>query len=77
MKKRQISKPQIVDWYLDFSNESYTKLKSVISSFKIFKTMGNWKENFWGQKIQVVLFWNLSFPDSPETRLADAKNSEK
>ena len=35
MKKWQISKPQIVDWYLDFSNESYTTLKSVISSFKI------------------------------------------
>ena len=65
MKKWQISKPKIVDWYLDFSNESYTTLKSVISSFKsVFKTMGNLKENFWGQKIQVVLFWNLSFPRS-------------
>ena len=35
MKKWQISKPKIVDWYPDFSKESYTKLKSVISSFKI------------------------------------------
>ena len=35
MKKWQISKPKIVNWYLDFSNESYTTLKSVISSFKI------------------------------------------
>ena len=35
MKKWQISKPKIVDWYLDFSNESYTTLKSVISPFKI------------------------------------------
>ena len=35
MKKWQISKPKIVDWYLDFSKESYTALKSVISSFKI------------------------------------------
>ena len=35
MKKWQISKPKIVDWYLDFSKESYTTLKSVISSFKI------------------------------------------
>ena len=26
MKKRQISKPKIVDWYLDFSKESYTKV---------------------------------------------------
>ena len=36
MKKWQISKAKIVDWYLDFSKESYTTLKSVISSFKIF-----------------------------------------
>ena len=35
MKKWQISKPKIVDWYLDFSKESYITLKSVISSFKI------------------------------------------
>ena len=35
MKKWQISKPKIVDRYLDFSNESYPTLKSVISSFKI------------------------------------------
>ena len=35
MKNWQISKPKIVDWYLDFSKESYTALKSVISSFKI------------------------------------------
>ena len=36
MKKWQISKPKIVDWYVDFRKESYTTLKSVISSFKIF-----------------------------------------
>ena len=35
MKKWQISKPKNVDWYLHFSKESYTTLKSVISSFKI------------------------------------------
>ena len=35
MKKWRISKPKIVHWYLDFSKESYTALKSVISSFKI------------------------------------------
>ena len=47
MKKWQISKPQIVDWYLDFSNESYTMLKSVISSFKIcFQNYGQLKKNF-------------------------------
>ena len=44
MKKWQISKPKIVDWYLDFSKESYTKLKSVISSFKIcFQNYGQLK----------------------------------
>ena len=47
MKKWQISKPQIVDWYLDFSNESYTTLKSVISSFKIcFQNYGQLKRKF-------------------------------
>ena len=44
MKKWQISKPKIVDWYLDFSNESYTTFKSVISSFKIcFQNYGQLK----------------------------------
>ena len=58
MKKWQISKPKIVDWYLDFSKESYTTLKSVISSFKIcFQNYGKLKR---GQKLQLVLFWNLS-----------------
>ena len=47
MKKWQISKPKIVDWYLDFSNESYTTLKSVISSFKMcFQNYGQLKRNF-------------------------------
>ena len=82
-KKWQISKPKIVGWYLDFTKESCTTLKSVISSFKIcFQNYGQLKRkflrpkitsstflnfelsslNFWGQKLQVVLFWNLSFP---------------
>ena len=47
MKKWQISKPKIVDWYLDFSNESYTTLRSVISSFKIcFQNYGQLKRKF-------------------------------
>ena len=47
MKKWQISKPKIVDWYLDFSNDSYTTLKSVISSFKIcFQNYGQLKRKF-------------------------------
>ena len=48
MKKWQISKPKIVDWYLDFSKESYITLKSVISSsFKIcFQNYGQLKRKF-------------------------------
>ena len=47
MKKWQISRPKIVDWYLDFSNESYTTLKSVLSSFKIcFQNYGQLKRKF-------------------------------
>ena len=42
MKKWQISKPKIVDWYLDFTKESYATLKSVIFFSKsVFKTIGN------------------------------------
>ena len=36
MEKWQISKPKIVDRYLDFSKESCTTLKSGIYSFKIY-----------------------------------------
>ena len=47
MKKGQISKPKIVDWYLDLSKESYTTLKSVIYSFKIcFQNYGQLKRKF-------------------------------
>ena len=47
MKKWQISKPKIVDWYLDFSNESYATLKSVVPSFKIcFQNYGQLKRKF-------------------------------
>ena len=35
-------KAQIVDWYLDFTKESYATLKSVIFFSKsVFKTIGN------------------------------------
>ena len=47
MKKWEISKPKIVDWYLGFSKESYTTLKSVIFSFKIyFQNYGQLKRKF-------------------------------
>ena len=57
MKKWEISKPKIVDWYLDFSKESHTTLKGVISSFKIcFQNYGQLKMKiFEAKKIQVVL----------------------
>ena len=46
-KKGQISKPKIVDWYLDLSKESYTTLKTVIYSFKIcFQNYGQLKRKF-------------------------------
>ena len=51
MKKWQISKAKIVDWYLDFSKESYTTLKSVISSFKIcFQNYGQFKRKIFEAK---------------------------
>ena len=57
MKKRQIPKLKIVDWYLDFSKESYTTLKSVISSFKIcFQNYGQLKRKFLRPKSRVVFF---------------------
>ena len=37
--------------------------------------MGNLKENFWGQNIQVVVFWNLSFPRSAGPMLKTRKNT--
>ena len=47
IKKWEISKPKIVDWYLDFSEESHTTLKGVISSFKIcFQNYGQLKRKF-------------------------------
>ena len=75
MKKWQISKLKIVDWYLDFSNESYTTLKSVISSFKIcFQNYGQLKRKFLRPKKKKKYFSEIwAF----QTRWADAKNSEK
>ena len=47
MKKWQISKPKIVDWYHDFTKESYTTLKSIITSFEIcFQNYGQLKKHF-------------------------------
>ena len=47
MKKWQISKPKIVNWYLDFTIVSYTTLKSIIYSFKFcFENYGQLKRKF-------------------------------
>ena len=54
MKKWQISKAKIVDWYLDFSKESYTTLKSVISSFKIFFFFFFFFQNYGQLKIKFL-----------------------
>ena len=74
MKKWQISKPKIVDWYLDFSNESCTTLKSVISSFKIcFQNYGQLKSSlsirhFWGKRGKMEAkkgeSWRRETPDT-------------
>ena len=70
MKKWQISKPKIVDWYLDFSNDSYTTLKSVISSFKIcFENYGQLKTKCLRPKNTSSIFL--------KSQRVDAKNSEK
>ena len=64
----------MVDWYLDFSKESYTTLKNVISSFKIFcQKKGQLKTEFLRQKIQVYFSEIWAFL----AQGADAKNSEK
>ena len=74
MKKWQISKPKIVDWYLDFSKESYTTLKSVISSFKIcFQNYEQLKRKFLRLKntSSISLKFELSSLNGPmlKTRL--------
>ena len=75
MKKGQISKPKIVYWYLELSKESYTTLKSVIYSFKIFfQNYGQLKRKFSRPKKTRSTFLKIwAF----HTQRADAKNSEK
>ena len=76
MKKWQISKPKIVDWYLDFSNESYTTLKSVISSFKIcFQNYGQLKIKFLRPKDTSSTFLKFEFSRLSGPRLKTQKNA--
>ena len=63
MKKWQISRLKIVDAYLDFSTESYTTLKSVISSFKIcFQNYGQLERKFLRPKSTSSTFLKFELP---------------
>ena len=76
MKKWQISKPQIVDWYLYFSNESYTTLNSVISSFKIcFKNYGQLKTKFLRPKNTSSTFLKFELSRLGRPKLKTQKNT--
>ena len=76
MKKWQISKPKIVDWYLDFSNESYTTLKSVISSFKIcFQNYGQLKRKFLRPKNTSSTFLKFELSSLSGPMLKTRKNT--
>ena len=76
MKKWQISKPKIVDWYLDFSKESYTTLKSVISSFKIcFQNYGQLKRKFLRPKITSSAFLKFELFSLSGAMLKTRKNA--
>ena len=78
MKKWQISKPKIVDWYLDFSNESYTTLKSVISSFKIcFQNYGQFKRKFLRPKKTRSTFLILELSRLSKPMLKPQKNATR
>ena len=76
MKKWQFSKPKIVDWYLDFSKESYTTLKSVISSFKIcFQNYGQLKRKFLRPKNTSSTFLKFELSSLSGAMLKTRKNT--
>ena len=76
MKKWQISKPKIVDWYLDFSKESYITLKSIISSFKIcFQNYGQLKRKFLRPKNTSRTFLKIELSLFSESMLKTRKNT--
>ena len=76
MKKWQISKPKIVDWYLDFNKESYTTLNSVISSFKIcFQNYGQLKRKVLRQKNTSSTFLKFELSSLSGTMLETRKNT--
>ena len=76
MKKWQISKHKIVDWYLEFSKESYTTLKSVISSFKIcFQNYGQLKRKFLRPKNTSSIFLKFELSSLSGPMLKTRKNT--
>ena len=76
MKKWQFSKPKIVDWYLDFSKESYTTLKSVISSFKIcLQNYGQLKRKFLRPKNTSSTFLKFELSSLSGAMLKTRKNT--
>ena len=78
MKKWQISKPKIVDWYLNFSNESYATLKSVISSFKIcFQNYGQLKRKFLRPKNTSSIFLKFELSSLSKPMLKTRKNTSR
>ena len=76
MKKWHISKRKIVDWYLDFSKESYTTLKNVISSFKIgFQNYGQLKRKLLRPKITSSTFLKFELSSLGGPMLKTQKNT--
>ena len=72
----QISKPKIVDWYLDFSKDSYTTLKSIISSFKIcFQNYGKLKRKFLRPKKTTSTFLKFELSRLSGPMLKTQKNA--
>ena len=76
LKKWQISKPKIVDWYLDFTKESYTTLKSVISSFEIcLQNYGQLKRKFLRPKNTSSTFLKFELSSLSGAMLKTRKNT--
>ena len=76
MEKWQISKPKFVDWYLDFSKEFYTTLKSVISSFKVcFQNYGLLKRKFLRPKKTTSTFLKFELSRLSGPMLKTQKNA--
>ena len=67
MKKWQISKPKIVDWYLDFIKESYTKI--------CFQNYGQLKRKFLRPKNTSSTFLKFELSSLSGPMLKTRKNT--